>query len=334
MADPFSLLTVLPAPVPVEVAERLLLEMFDIEGSASPLPGERDLNFKIEASGGRRYVFKIHHPEEDPAVVDLQDRALIRLAARAPELPVPRLAMSVTGSCAPRGPDGRILRLLSWVEGQPLSERRPLGRELLGSLGAVLGRMDEALEGLEAPAGLPPLMWDLQRLGGLRGLLAHIPDAPVEARARRALDVLDEAGFPEGLPRQVIHNDANPFNVLAQGERVSGLLDFGDLVLGSRVQELAVAASYHLEPDTMAAMVALCRAYHAVFPLTGAELRLLPALVAGRCAQTVMIGSWRRSQLPPHIQYVLKNYNTAAAGLEALETLGPGAGEALAEVVE
>ena len=80
MADPFSLLTVLPAPVSVEAAQQLLIEIFDVEGIASPLPGERDLNFKIEASNGRCYVFKLHHPEEDPAVVDLQDRALIRLA--------------------------------------------------------------------------------------------------------------------------------------------------------------------------------------------------------------------------------------------------------------
>ena len=259
MADPFSLLTVLPAPVSVEVAQQLLLEMFDVEGIASPLPGERDLNFKIEASNGRCYVLKIHHPEEDAAVVDLQDRALIRLAACAPELPVPRLAMSVKGKYAPRAPDGRILRLLSWVEGEPLSERRPLSGALMASLGRLLGKMDEALCGLEAPAGLPPLMWDLQRLGGLRELVRHVPDAPVAAMTTAALDRLEEEVFPAlaALPRQVIHNDANPFNVLARGEQISGILDFGDLVVGSRVQELAVAASYYLDPDPVAAMVAL-----------------------------------------------------------------------------
>ena len=50
----------------------------------------------------------------------------------------------------------------------------------------------------------------------------------------------------ESLRTSVIHNDANDHNVLVDdaGDRVVGLLDFGDLVHSVTAQEAAVAVAY------------------------------------------------------------------------------------------
>ena len=54
-----------------------------------------------------------------------------------------------------------------------------------------------------------------------------------------------------GLRAQAIHNDLNLYNVLVDPrdhDVIAGILDFGDMVRAPLVNDLAVAASYQLEP--------------------------------------------------------------------------------------
>lgn len=48
------------------------------------------------------------------------------------------------------------------------------------------------------------------------------------------------------LPQQVIQNDANDHNIVvdATGDKVAGIIDFGDMVRTSRVNELAICIAY------------------------------------------------------------------------------------------
>ena len=81
-------------------------ELYGLDATASPLPGELDLNFALTA-GADRYVLKLHAGAPDLA---LEDAVLEHLRD---EPAVPRLA----------GPtqtlDGYTVRLLSWVDGTP-----------------------------------------------------------------------------------------------------------------------------------------------------------------------------------------------------------------------
>src|SRR6185295_9073524 len=70
------------------------------------------------------------------------------------------------------------------------------------------------------------------------------------------------------LPAQIIHNDANDYNVLVAGrpdepDRAVGLIDFGDLVFTARVAEVAIAAAYAMLPaaDPLAAAAAVVAGY-------------------------------------------------------------------------
>src|SRR3954449_8464820 len=85
-------------------AQRMARELYGLEAAATPLPGERDLNFRLDADGSR-YVLKVHH---DAADLSLEDAVLEHLHHVAG---VPRLVGPTTQH------DGHTIRLLTWLDG-------------------------------------------------------------------------------------------------------------------------------------------------------------------------------------------------------------------------
>ena len=128
-------------------AVRVVREVYGRDAlTAVRLDTERDDTFAVDTAQGR-VVLKVAHPDDDPAVLDLQ-RAAMAAAGRDPGLPVPRLLTTADGDPAPvvPGADGRPreARLLGWLPGRTLghvSTTRP--QRLL--LGATLGRLSLAL---------------------------------------------------------------------------------------------------------------------------------------------------------------------------------------------
>ena len=55
----------------IEQAARIAMELYDIEGKAIPLPGEVDLNFRLETSS-KSYLLKISPPDADAAILEFQ----------------------------------------------------------------------------------------------------------------------------------------------------------------------------------------------------------------------------------------------------------------------
>src|SRR6185503_1071261 len=72
--------------------------------------------------------------------------------------------------------------------------------------------------------------------------------------------------------------------------RVVGFIDFGDMVQGAKVVELAVAIAYGVmgSDDPLAAATEIVAGFHETFPLADDELALLFALVQGRLARSVL----------------------------------------------
>ena len=128
-----------------------------------------------------------------------------------------------------------------------------------------------------------------------------------------------------GLRWQVVHGDLNPHNILADPagpDRVTGILDFGDMVRTPLVCDLAIAASYRIDPaHPLDSLSDFAAAWHATDPLTGAERALLPDLVAARMVTTVAITARRAARYPANAAYILRNVPSARAGLAALATL-------------
>ncbi|MBO1074374.1 phosphotransferase [Roseomonas marmotae] len=316
-----------PPPASTEDALELARTYFDLEAVARPLAGERDRNFHLTARDGAEYVLKVVHPAEDPSVTDFQNQALLRLACSDPGLPVPRVHPPLAVRWEVPGQPVRLVRVYSWLAGRPL-HLAASGVEQRRALGAMLGRLDLALRGFGHPAQHHVLLWDIQHAARVRGLLSHIEDPARRAIPGSLLDVFERQALPvmRGLRRQVIHNDFNPHNVLADAvddSHIAGVIDFGDMVHAPLVQDLATACAYHIQPDghPLRGPAEIAAGFHAVCPLQPEELDILFDLIAVRGVISVAISGWRAQRQPENAPYILRNYPRAWAGLERLAAI-------------
>ena len=61
--------------ISLDQAEKILLDLYRIEGTVSPLPGYVDFNFKIKTKK-ERFVLKISRPNENKKYLDYQQKLL------------------------------------------------------------------------------------------------------------------------------------------------------------------------------------------------------------------------------------------------------------------
>lgn len=324
----------LSSPPPVfseSEAEGLAKTHFGVIGTASRLTSERDANFRLKTASGVSYVLKIANPAEDPLVTNLQTKALLHIAAIDSKIPVQRIHPTLDGAPEYALPDGTgrhmIVRLFSYLEGEPLYQvkSRPALRR---NLGAALAELGFALRGFFHPAAGHELLWDIKNAGRMWDLLSFVEEPSQRALLELILTRFNEHVTP-ALPRlraQIVHNDLNPYNVLVDAQdhsHITGILDFGDMVHTSLINDVAVAASYQLslEGDPLADAGDFVAAYHAVTPLEPIEIDLLYDLIGARLATTATITSWRAARYPENRAYILRNAPRAWAGLEAFAAL-------------
>ena len=308
-----------PPPVLAEALTRDLLQThWGLTGVLHPLTSERDLNYRVSAAQGR-YVLKLANPAEPEEVTQFQTRALLHLEGSA--LPVPRVVRTKTGATEVATPYG-ILRLLTYLEGHPL-HLAPKSMTQRAAIGQAAARLSLSLQGFTHPASRQDLQWDIRHTARLRPLLGDItPD--LRALCTQTLKTFEDTVLPH-LPQcrwQVVHNDMNPHNLLtdpADPTRIAGILDFGDMVETPLICDMAVAASYQVDPDApLQSLATFARAYHAVLPLTDLEQSLFVPLTAARMLTTLAIASARAARYPDNAPYILRNVPSASAGLRAL----------------
>jgi hydroxylysine kinase len=292
-AEPFD-------PIDPETAAAALDRVWGISAiGLSRLDTERDDTFRVETVE-RVLTLKVAHPNDPPALIDLQSRALIHARDADERLPLQEVVPTLEGELAATIED-RTARVLTWLDGDLMLDHPPTGAQL-AAVGTVVGRLNRALAGFEHAAADRELAWDLPRLPALRPytddpyLLGLIDRYAEEVVPRLAV-----------LPHQVVHNDMHPGNLLvdpADPDRVVGVLDFGDALRTARVCDLAVAIAYLL-PDAdpaWPATASIVDAFDAEVPLLDEERALLPDLVAARLVMRNLIaaatGGMRNSATP------------------------------------
>ncbi len=318
-------------PVTEAEAVRLGRELYGLETSAQALPGEYDDNFHLRTSDSRAYVLKVMHPAREQSFIDMQCRALVHLAERAPHLFLPRVVRNLKGElfASIPGAEGsaRLVWLLTFVEGRVLAEVRPHSPELLGNLGRFLGEMDAALQTFSHPAAHRELKWDSSRAAWIKNILQHVADAKQRALVERFLALHETEVVPvlPRLRRSVIYGDANDHNVLVTEpwplpRKVASVIDFGDMHHGLIVSEPAIAAAYAIldKKNPLPLAATIVAGYHGAFPLDEMELSVLYALIGARLAVSVT-NSAHRKTVKPDDPYVTVS---EAPAWEALEQLG------------
>ena len=288
-ADGFQRIT--PAQA-IEIAR----DVFDLDVlTVARMETERDDSFRVRTTSGD-LLLKVAHPADSETAIELQTRALLYATNHAADLPLQHFHESKHGEIAPtlKEHNNRIARVLTWLPGTLLANSTPTGAQVV-LLGEALGRLSVALRGFEHAASEYSMAWDLAQATKLRTVAAMLPDAAVtEALDRYERDVVP---LLDSLPRQIIHNDFNPGNVVVDQHEhhyVTGILDFGDTIHSIRVGDLACALSYQIWP--MARSWQDCAPFIEGFErrvmLLPHERSALKTLVLTRFAQRLVINRW------------------------------------------
>jgi len=323
-----DLLQIDPPVIADSDAQRIARHFYGLEVTARQLTGERDLNFLISDARGVRHVLKIANAGEQPAVLDFQIAALRHLAGTGCAAVVPTVVPALSGDTLvgieDAGGRPHLAYLLSYIDGTPMAGAAalPADDSVPRTIGALLGQLDQALLGFAHPAQKRTLTWDLSLAADLRPKLATVEDPGIRALALDALDRFEREALPilPHLPRQVIHNDLNPHNLILRSAApfsVAGIIDFGDMLEAPRANDVAVAASYHFidGPDAAARMVA---GYQAVVGMSEAEMAVVPLLIGARSVLTVAITAWRAQLYPENRVYIQRNRPAAVRTLAVL----------------
>jgi len=294
-SDPAMTKTVDTTPR-LEVAQacELLRERFAVEGELTPLPSERDQNFRVETRSGAHFVLKIAKADEERSVLELQNAMIAHLRRDLPEVDLPMIALAVDGAGISEARAGKRrywVRLFSWVDGVPLARAAPHSAHLLTTLGHLLGRIDRSLQSFSHPAIHRSLHWDLKHADQAFGYADLLPP---EQRSLIAEHVRCWRRIPWAELRDgPIHGDANDYNVLVRDGEVVTLLDFGDAVQSALVCDLAIALAYAMldKADPLAAACTVAAAFHQVLPLTAVEADMLFPLLAARLSMSVCLAA-------------------------------------------
>ncbi|MGC3895258.1 aminotransferase [Pseudomonas urmiensis] len=297
-------------------AHALLRAHYDLEGSLQSLGSQQDLNFRVD-SGHARYVLKVCHGSYAEVELQAQHAALAYLGEQGLPVPVVRPARNGSALLA-LDSEGQPLRvrLLDYIDGQPLTRLKHLPARLMAELGALCARVDQALADFDHPGLERTLQWDPRHA---QALIAHLlPVLRDETRREQVARVASEAGqtlatLVDQLPTQAVHLDITDDNVVwsrdAQRQwQLQGVIDFGDLLRTWRIADLSVTCAallHHAEGDPLRILPAVS-AYQAVNPLSDAELRALWPLVRMRAA-VLVLSSEQQLAVDPDNHYTRDN---------------------------
>ena len=325
-------------------AARLAQELYGLQGTASFLPSDRDWNFALQCED-ERWVLKIAHAQEDRSSLSFEHAMLTCLAETLGDA-VPSVRCTLAGEdlvevqCEGAS---RWVRLLSWLPGETL-EGQEVGAATWSSWGQIMAQADRALAELDHPRAERAMHWDLAQSDWIFEELRRLPAGEARAAAEAITGQFFGEVWPRiaALPRQVLHHDANEFNLIArasaEGAQVTGLFDLGDAVRTARVFEPAIASAYAMylaQTEASAfdveagieAMTALVQAYHAELPLTEEELLCLFPSACQRMVLSALTAEIRLRANPDH-DYASVHQHRAWRAIQNLAEVAPASIEA------
>lgn len=280
-------------------------------------PGTNNVVERVVAPAGE-YVLRVYSNHVEPARLRFEHGVLARLGqAGLPfALPVPLATTSGALYAELTDADGAtaLATLTPLIAGEH-PDRDDLaqavaGGEALGLLDVALVRIgvdDDAVEGVS---------W--RSYGDLAHCHPLVPD-PAAAIAEMPLAAAVRARLVAGyawlmeripalygtLPRQLVHEDYSPDNILMVGPRVTGVLDFEFCTRDVRAMDLTVALSWwpvaHFgSGDEWPIVAAVARGYARQVRLEPEEVAAIPVLfrLRGYTSLIHRLGRWRAGLSP------------------------------------
>lgn len=299
------------------------------------LVGDIGQNFHLTDQAGQEFIFKIANPAENKGMLDAQNQAMDYIALHNNSINCPQVCETISREQIVRmvANDGSefLARMLTFVHGKFLADIHPHTPSLLHSLGTLLGSMDKTLADFYHPAAQRYWHWDLKHAGDLSRYTKYIANARKRSLVEYFLLQFEMNVMPvlPDLRSSIIHNDANDHNVLATrsstGEtKITGIIDFGDMVHSCTIFELAIAIAYVTlgKDDPLSAAATVVRGYHEAYPLTEPEMEVLFYSICTRLAASVTISAYQQ-HLRPDEPYLSISEQPAWEMLKRLLAINP-----------
>jgi len=141
------------------------------------------------------------------------------------------------------------IRLLSYVPGLAVARIDTMTSEIFYNMGVFVAGVSRALRRFDHPAVHRVHLWDNANFMSTAAFVKHIMN-----NEHRRLVLMTLRGFQlhvvphaHQLPKQIIHNDMNDTNILVtanKGQLSFAVIDWGDMVLSWRVNEIATTMAY------------------------------------------------------------------------------------------
>ena len=306
-------------------------EHYGLTGDVTTLYSERDQNLRLREASGAAWVLKVASAEEDPGIIACQLATMQHIERVDLALPVPRVCLARDGTATKHivAPDGtrHVFYVLSFLEGE-IAQRIDIDHALHGRIGEMLARLGRAMRGLFHPAaGNRELLWDVRMLDRL---LPHAelfgPGWQRDLVQRIGAHFIDQVR-PQlsALRAQLIHGDVHEHNlILRPNGEIAGIIDFGDIIHGPLVIDIADALSdFLIDAGAITGTIrAMVGTYNRVTPLEEDEADLIFDLVSARMILTPLINAFRAVQTPDEPNYMAGHGDAPLRVLEALQEMG------------
>jgi Ser/Thr protein kinase RdoA (MazF antagonist) len=274
---------------------------YGIEGSLTRLPGE-NLNFLVTEASGVKHVLKIVDEHMPPAVVEMEYAVMEHAIAAGFKPHLPRIIENIYGNIETqiklRTNSSNRLRLLEFIDGIEMSDLTDISNNLLFDLGKTVAEFDVAMKNFEHPAAQRSHRWNLAEAQQHENKILFISDPSKKDLLNWSFALWRRAkGDLTSVPWQFIHGDAHDENILVRGERVSGLIDFGDCCRNPTVCDPAICITYLMMrgDDPLRVAATILEGYQSVRRLSMDELELLYPLVCTRLAVSVCVANKRKT---------------------------------------
>ncbi|HNP19228.1 MAG TPA: aminotransferase class III-fold pyridoxal phosphate-dependent enzyme [Fulvivirga sp.] len=274
--------------------KKLIQEQFGISAlEIKKLEGYDNANYLI-TSDPSKYIFKTYKQNEELlAILEAENEALLHLHEEANSKfpkPIPFVNGDLIRTLDIDG-QATVCRMLSFLEGEFLGDKKPTP-DLYKSFGIFLAQMDIRFQKFNNYVfKARQWEWDIQYLQLNKKYLDDITNPHDRSIVSYFFQQFEEnvtAVLPS-LRKQIIHNDANEWNVLVADGEVLGIIDFGDLAFAPLINELAVALTYacYDKEEPLAWATLIIKSYHDVLPLEEKEIKVLYYLIAARLCISV-----------------------------------------------
>jgi ethanolamine-phosphate phospho-lyase len=255
--------------------------------SSKQLDGYGSINYKVALDNGDNYLVKIYKSHKSKLVKEEE-----RIIALLQEKLKVHLPIGVKFAISDNAPKDSYIRISKFIEGSAFTKELA-SDALLAEIAEAAAQMLNGLQSIESDIiKAHEHDWNLRDALRNQSKIDYITNPSDKKIVQHYFSVFKNDVVPKfsSLRKSIIHSDLNEANIIIKDNQLNGFIDFGDVSYAPVACELAILLTYimMLFPDAYFDKAKICiQHFNKTFPLTEADIEVLPTLIAMRLCVSV-----------------------------------------------